>query len=85
MVTTLRVDDKVKERFDGVLSAARSRGLRLSQSDLVDRLLRLAGGHEDELWADGTWSPPDWGDVATLLDALPDAGPRTDTGQESFA
>ncbi len=85
MVTTLRVDDDVKARFDGLLSTARSHGLRLSQSELVGRLLRLATGHEDELWSDGSWSPPAWDTLERVLEGLPDAGPATDTGRESFA
>ena len=84
MVTSLRVSDEVKARFGALLWQARDRGNRVTQSDLIDRLVAIAGNHDDELWS-GTWSPPTWAAVRTVLDALPDAGPRTDAGNETFA
>ena len=84
-VTTLRVADDVKERFDALGRATRARDIRLSQSDLIDRLLRLASMHEDEFWSDGSWEPPSWSRIQAVLDRLPDTGPDTDAASESFA
>lgn len=76
----VRVDDDVKEELDRLQGLVQAEtGDRLSQSELLHRLLRFARRNQAEFieW-DLDWEPPSREAVEGFLEALPDHGFTTD-------
>lgn len=78
MVTTIRLEDPVKrelDRLQGDLLA--ERGERLSHSEVVARLVRLARLHEDEILGSAAEAtPPTRAQIDALLARVPDVRVR---------
>lgn len=80
----MRVDDAVKEelvRLQGLVQA--ETGDRLSQSELLARLLRVAKRHEAELLEEAgeRWRPPSGEELDVLFAGVRDWGYETDASK----
>lgn len=83
VATTIRVADDVKEEFARVQGLLQARtGERLSQSEVLARLLRVARTHERELLEeDKPWEPPTPKQIERFLDRLEDVPVETDSSR----
>jgi hypothetical protein len=83
MSTTVRVDDEVKadlDRLQGLVQA--ETGERLSQSDLLARLLRFARRRPEVVLRDeASWTPPTKAEMEALFAEVRDEGPATDASR----
>ena len=81
MATTIRVEEDVKKELDKVLGLVQSEtGERLSQGQLLARLLRFARQNEGRfLAADQPWRPWTRAQLAERLASQQDWGVETDS------
>lgn len=79
MATSVRVEEAVKadlDRLQGLVQA--ETGERLSHSDLLARLLKIARRHEDEMMAEHEdWRPMSAQELDRFLDRLTVTGVAT--------
>lgn len=83
-VTTVRVEGGVKEELDRVQGLVLAEtGQRVSQSELLARLLRIARRHEAELMTAGeeAWRPPTHEEFRRLRERVRDLGIETDSSR----
>lgn len=87
MSTTVRVEDDVKAELDRLqLVLQAEAGKRLSQSELLGRLLQFANRRESQfmteaLGGDETWVPPTPDEMDRLLSRVRDWGVATDASR----
>lgn len=84
MSTTVRVEDEVKadlDRFQGLVQS--ETGERLSQSQLLARLLRFAERRPWDFFKDPApaWKPPTKEQLDRFFDSLEDWGVDTDSSR----
>ena len=84
MATTLRVDGEVKRAFDRLQGEVQARtGERVSQSELLRKLIAVVRRHEAELYGEGRapWSPPTPEELSRLRSRIEDWGFDTDSSR----
>lgn len=80
MAAHIQVDDEVKAELERLQDLVHSeKGVRLSHSDLLRRLLRFAKRNQATFMEeDLDWEPPSRAALSRFLDALPDHGFEVD-------
>lgn len=82
--TSLRVQEDIKEEFDRVQGMVQAEtGDRLSQSELLARLLRFVRLHERQFLEEQgvPWRPPTPEQIERFFESLPDPGVETDASK----